>query len=430
MACRAAGLLRAWGRAYILHSMRRLLGRVALLFTVGACSSSLPPPPHPAADEGRRRQQELDWLVAALERLHPDLHSVTPRPEFERVVAEVRRSLPAATPEQAFVGLLRVVALGGDSHTRLPDLDPVAERMLPVVFGAWPEAFWTTAAQPDRPDLYARELLSLDGHSAGECIAVLGALVPHENEQTLRRGVARLLQLPQLLHAVGLTQDDRGATLTLRDLNGIETTERVDARPRAALLGWAAFAPPGWSEPLYRSRMAEAWWWTVLEPERTLYFQFNRCEDSRAAPFADAANAILERLDRGDLDRLVVDLRHNGGGDSGVLAPLLEGLARRSDWRDRGRIDVLIGSATYSSAMLNAWSLAEKLGARLVGEPTLQKPNSFGELRSFHLPFSGIRVDCATRRFRLLPNDPPALEPHLLIPTTFADLYHGRDPVL
>ena len=141
------------------------------------------------------------------------------------------------------------------------------------------------------------------------------------------------------------------------------------------------------------------------------------------------AAEILERLDRGDLERLVVDLRHNGGGDSEVLRPLLAGLGRRPEWRGP-RVVALIGNATYSSAMMNALVLRRDLGAVLVGEPTGQRPNSFGEVRSFRLPFSGLRVGCSTRRFRLVEGDPPSLEPDVEVPTTFDDLYHGRDPVL
>jgi hypothetical protein len=90
----------------------------------------------------------------------------------------------------------------------------------------------------------------------------------------------------------------------------------------------------------------------------------------------------------------------------------------------------LIGNGTYSSAEINALQLRRDLGALLVGEPTGQKPNSFGEVRAFRLPFSGLEVGCSTRWFHQLDDDPPSLEPDVLVPSTFDDLYRGRDPVL
>lgn len=401
-----------------------------LLLGLAACTASLPGVPAPSPDEGGRRQQELDWLVAALERRHPDMHSVTPPARFEAEVAELRRRLPSQTPAGSFVGLMRILALVGDSHTRLEDFAPVEERVLPVVCGAWPDGWWVTGVQPDRSDLFACRVLAIQGRPVEECAEVLAPLVPHENGIVLRQGVARLLTLPQVLAEVGLVDDPERVELLLRDPAGLERTLELEAVARADLQPWGAFAPPGWSNPLYRTRMDQPWWWTELPGSGVLYLQYNRCADRPEAPFVVLAAEILERLDRGDLERLVIDLRHNGGGDSRVLQPLLSGLSGRSRWRGPERVVCLIGNGTYSSAQMNALELRRELGALLVGEPTAQKPNSFGEVRAFRLPFSGLEVSCSTRRFRQLEDDPPSLEPDVLVPTTFDDLYRGRDPVL
>lgn len=407
-------------------SMRWLL----LLLLCCACASGLPRVPTPSPDEGGRRQQELDWLVSALERRHPHLHSVTPSPRFEAEVAELRARLPSATPQATFVGLLRVLALVGDSHTRLEDYAPVEERVSPVVYGAWPDGWWVIGVQPERADLFACRLLSIDGRPVEECAKVLAPMVAHENEIVLRRGVARLLALPQVLAEVGLANDPARVTLTLRDSRGVEREQVVESIAGVDLKGWTAFAPSDWRNPLYLTRRYENWWWTDLAEARTLYFQFNRCAQTPEKPFAVCAAELLERLDRGDLLRLVIDLRHNGGGDSGVLQPLLDGLSKRSRWRGAERLVVLIGNGTYSSAVLNAMALRRDLGALLVGEPCGQKPNSFGEIRTFHLPFSGLEVACSTRRFRVVDGDPPTFDPDVLVPTAFDDVYRGRDPVL
>lgn len=404
--------------------------RAFLLLALSACTASLPSVPAPSPDEGGRRQQELDWLVSALERRHPDIHSVTPPDRFEDEVAAVRAGLPDATTAEAFVGLLRIVALVGDSHTRLENYAPVEERVLPVMCGAWPEGWWITAVQPGRSDLFACKVLAIEGRSVEECAQTLAPLVPHENAIVLRQGVARLMTLPQVLAAVGLADDDARIELALRDPSGAERTVELEALPREQLEGWTAIAPQGWSNPLYRSRMDQPWWWTELDGGQVLYFQYNRCAETPEQPFVVQAAEILERLDRGDVERLVIDLRHNGGGDSRVLRPLITGLTRRRAWRGGERIVVLIGNSTYSSAQMNALVLQRDLGARLLGEPTAQKPNSFGEMRFFRLPFSGLEVGCSTRTYRQLDDDPPSLEPDVLVPTTFDDLYRGRDPLL
>src|SRR5262249_25597824 len=95
-----------------------------------------------------------------------------------------------------------------------------------------------------------------------------------------------------------------------------------------------------------------------------------------------------------------------------------------------GGIVVLIGRYTFSSAYLHAARLKEKLGATLVGEPTGQKPNAYGEVRTFALPHSQILVRYSTKYWRTTAGDPPSLEPDVLVRAAAAHYFGLRDPVL
>src|SRR5690606_36730387 len=97
----------------------------------------------------------------------------------------------------------------------------------------------------------------------------------------------------------------------------------------------------------------------------------------------DFAGDVLGELDRRGPERVIIDLRHNGGGRSALMAPLIDGLRQRAVGRRHGRLFCLIGNRTSSSAALNALQLRRATAAVLVGEPTGQKPNSFGEMRWF-----------------------------------------------
>ena len=68
--------------------------------------------------------------------------------------------------------------------------------------------------------------------------------------------------------------------------------------------------------------------------------------------------------------------------------------------------------------------------AILVGEPTSQKPNAFGEIRYLTLPSSGIRVSYSTKYFETSKTDQPSMLPDLLVETLSSDYLTGKDPVL
>ncbi len=104
---------------------------------------------------------------------------------------------------------------------------------------------------------------------------------------------------------------------------------------------------------------------------------------------------LFEYIDGHDIERVIIDLRFNGGGNSMVLEPVILGLTLREKINRKGHLFVLIGPRTFSSAMMNAWQLKTRTAALLVGRPTGQKPNSFGEMRNFKLSdeqFSGHDV--------------------------------------
>jgi hypothetical protein len=75
--------------------------------------------------------------------------------------------------------------------------------------------------------------------------------------------------------------------------------------------------------------------------------------------------------------------------------------------------------------------LKHELQAVLVGEPSAQRPNSYGDVRTFQLPNSKLVVRYCTKYFRLDPHgDPDALLPDIPVDLTAQDYFAGRDPVL
>jgi C-terminal processing protease CtpA/Prc len=135
-------------------------------------------------------------------------------------------------------------------------------------------------------------------------------------------------------------------------------------------------------------------------------------------------------IDQGRVERLVVDVRHNGGGDSSVDDPLIDGLESRASWRRRGRLFCLIDSGTFSSAVWTAHDL-QRLGAVMVGGPTGGRPNAYGNVQIMLLPNSRLEVSYSTRYFRLIEGaDPPSLMPDVPAALTIDDVRTGRDPLL
>ena len=80
--------------------------------------------------------------------------------------------------------------------------------------------------------------------------------------------------------------------------------------------------------------------------------------------------------------------------------------------------------------MFAAVDLHNDVHAILVGEPTSNKPNHYGQMESFELPNSKIKVTYSTKHFHLIRNaDPPSLDPDIDVPCSLEDFLAGRNPV-
>jgi hypothetical protein len=383
-------------------------------------------PPPPAATREERWIQDVDYLASELPRLHPNLFFSAPRGEFDGVVATVRAAAATARDHEIVAGLMRIAAVAGDGHTTVYRWRGF--RYLPLALTRLADGLYVTAASPPFTTSLGMRVVGIGALPVDELEARLAPFVSYENQAWLRVQLPQLLAILEMLHVIGATEDPVTASFRLEAEDGTRMQLDLGAlatSPQLVDLTTAAGAPL----PLHQQRTGENYWLTLVEESRTLYLQYRRCQNGSES-LASVADRAFSLLDRGATDRLVVDVRHNGGGDSQVDDHLIDGIRSRSGWRQRGRLYCLTSGETFSSGMWTALDL-RNLGAVLVGSPTGGKPNSYGNVSTLQLPNSLIQVGYSTRYFQLISgSDPPWIAPDLPVEPTIADLRAGRDPLL
>lgn len=128
--------------------------------------------------------------------------------------------------------------------------------------------------------------------------------------------------------------------------------------------------------------------------------------------------------------RLVIDIRENGGGNGMWNRAVIQQILRRPDL-DRGdRLFVIIGRGTFSAAQQLANQFDWWTQAMFVGEPTGQKVSQYGDADQLVLPNSKISVFISTR-FHQGPNPIDRrdfIPPDVYAPLTSEDYRLGVDP--
>jgi C-terminal processing protease CtpA/Prc len=145
----------------------------------------------------------------------------------------------------------------------------------------------------------------------------------------------------------------------------------------------------------------------------------------------EVVSELRERAKEDDVERIVIDLRHNSGGDNTTLSPLE--LALREPAIDRpGRLFAIIGRVTFSAAANFATDIEVATSVTFTGEPMGGSPNLYGDTRAVPLPASGQTLYMATRYWeRSTPDDTRiTIEPDLPVDLSSDDYFAGRDPAL
>lgn len=391
------------------------------------------PPPFLAA-RGRDAawQQDLAYLAKELPRLHVDAFHAIRQSDFERQVADLNASIPTLTDDEVVLRLMALVAQIGDGHTAVNYTAKYqAEdswRIYPLSLSWLEDGWYVVGTQSDHQQLLGAQVVAIEETPIADAYAAIAPLVSADNDVQRVTNSATLLVTAEVLAALHLVDDPENArfSFTLSDGQSVEVTLSPLVASDVQLVGLQP-QPPLKEEPLAQQNPQQWYWYKTLPGDDALYFQYDVCDNMEGLPFEEFATDLFQRVDSEGLSRVVVDLRYNGGGNSGVLAPFLAGLGERPDLD----VYVLIGRRTFSSALMNAIELDQLANVTLVGEPTGGRPNHYGEVRSLRLPNSELQVGYSTRYFRMLPDaDPLSLEPEIAAPVTIADRQAGHDAAL
>lgn len=400
---------------------------------VGPTTGAPTTAPSPTRDEGWRA--DIAALVPGMAAIHPDLtHSVS-RAELDAAATALSATVAAATDDELMVGVLRIVAMvssaGCDAHTGAfvwgSGTYPVDS--MPLRLWLFEDAVVIVDALPPYADLIGARIDTIEGHATADVMTQIDPIVPRDNSQTVRLLMPRFLLIPQILHGLGLA-DDGPIALGVTPVDGPAATIDIEPIPMPEYNGWAGtygLHLPVDPDVRYLSRIDDALWWELLEDDETLYVQYNRVDRLPGTLVTDLQHV----LDDASVARVLLDIRHNYGGELSALnamTPILVGAAEG----DPNRLFVFIGRNTFSGGSLLAARLEHDAQATLIGEATGGCPTIWSDPTDVPLPWSGITVSVAgDTAVGVDPNDPRlTVEPSVNAVLNVDEWREGIDPAL
>jgi hypothetical protein len=368
-------------------------------------------------------REDLQYLARELPKRHKNLFHTVSREQFERAVADLDRDIPSLQDHQIIVRMLQITAMVGDAHTyvHLPPFN-----IYPLVLYWFGNELRVVRAAPEYKQALGARVVKAGGMAIEDVNARVRTLLSRaENEWFFLNGSPVLMTRPAVLHSLGILPEAGRATFTFEDERGRQFTLDVDPVPpdpaiNSRLLGVSQ------TEPLFRQRQAEPFWFTYLPESQTVYANFKSYDS-----LGDNVRKVFQLVDGNPAQKLVIDMRQNGGGDfTKVRGSLIPEIKKRAGINKKGHLFVIIGRRTFSAAMTNAIDFRKETNAILVGEPAGERPNSYQENDELKLPNSRLTVSYSTRYYKFLDEEVPAVMPDKRIDPAWPDYKAGRDPVM
>lgn len=380
------------------------------LATAPAAPAQPPAADAPPKDRVAAWREDLAMVVDQLPKLHKNAFATVTKEQWTAAAESLDKKLPGLTDRQTYLELTRLIAMIGDAHTTLGPSAAFHERQLPVLAARLSDGIFVIASDEAHKHMLGSRILAVGGVPVNEVLTRMAPLVSADNEVWRTRQSMPLLTQADPLEWAGVPHEGDKFTFDLAADNG-GPPKSVTVTPGAKI---TVVKPSYRSNTLIVTRRGHADWFNfeLLANSRDLYAWYEKCMDQPGRrTVAQFCDSLLAAIDKEKPERLILDLRRNAGGNSALLGPLVNAIIKREDLRRPGFLFVLIGPTTFSSGMMNALQL-KRAGAVLVGGPTGQKPNSFGEVKSFQLPNSQLRVSYSTKYFRQIADaDPPSLMP-------------------
>lgn len=415
---------------------------VASTSTIEGAEAAVAAPPVSA-----QRLEDLDYLEERIISQHPNPYWRAGEAVYEAQLQSIRDRAADMTDTQFGLEVIRLVALVDGHSLVMTNEPPIDFQRLQIRTYQFEDGLFVLNSHD--PEAIGGRVTAIGGLPVDEAMAAVDPYVSRDNDMTVRLVVPIYLTYVELLQELGVLDGETPA-YTIETVAGEILELDPPALSSDELASWLGGSPAGLppraeqvaspsASPLYLTDPDRAFWWTYVEDSGTVFIQMNRVSASSSNP-ADGpriglhavVTEVSEFVDGTSVDRVVLDLRHNPGGDNTTYGTILDLLSTHPQINQPGKLFVIAGRHTFSAAMNLATEIENETEAIFAGERTGARPNLYGDTNTLHLPNSRITVRISTRYWPFAGEEDTRawIDPAMSIPLTSTDYFAGRDPVL
>lgn len=354
-------------------------------------------------------ESDINFLKQMLPQKHINIFFSTSERDFHKKLEEIKAGLPEMNDLQVAIKIQQVIASMGDSHTNSGWVKFLSrDKKLNVRTYWFKEGLYITSAITRDSVLLGKRVLKIGGVDIGDIINDLKTMFVDENKSLTKHLIPYYLTFGQLLNYFGCKLEKDGYF----EFEVVDETNKIFKHlVKLGVKGKVLHYNIASNQLLNGSKD----WFVEKYNERDgVYFlQYNRCDSKdlaikfsrpqlvidRSPSFNEFKQKVLKTISERNIKKFIFDMRYNVGGSSTQGTEFIKEISKIKEVNKKGKLFVLIGRKTFSSAILNTLDFKKKTKAIAVGEETGGKASHFGEIRSFRLPNSGLKITYSTKYF-------------------------------
>lgn len=329
------------------------------------------------AQEGNKTS-DLEYLRLQLPILHNNLFHKITREGFNNQLDLLKEKVENLTDLEFAFKLQSIIAKVGDSHSNI-DFSTMLDKkeIYPIKFYWLKDGFYVIAIEKDYEKLLGQKLIAINNISINEIMKRCEDIIVKDNEAIMKQKLPNLIISKEVLDFLDITNEGNNTFSFDSGLNRIDveisTLSELNRFPNYIQIKPASI-------PLSLMHPKEYFWYELKKENNVLYAQYNTCWGKEAElkygsgsvskanslpSFNEFSDSIFNILSNNKISKFVFDLRFNTGGSSPQGTEFANKIASFAQINKKGKLFVVLGRGTFSSAILNA------LDFKIVHQPYL-----------------------------------------------------------
>ncbi|MFS4491834.1 tetratricopeptide repeat protein [Maribacter sp. 2308TA10-17] len=347
-------------------------------------------------------QEDLRFLQKTIHKDYPFLFKKVKADAFDAEIDKLHAAIPSMEVHEIKVGLTRMVSFFEYGHTQIPFSTLAEEAVLAVNLYHFEDGIFIEGVQKGNEKALGAKLIKIGETPIEEALKAIRPVVPAENDQYFKGYGLRFLTVPTVLHAQGVIPELRNEIALTLEKDGKVFQHTFGTIPLEKMSRGYGFTIPNekWvsardqtKTPLFLKHLYEKlYFFEYLEDSKTLYVRQSSVFNDEKETLADFYKRLFGFIDTNSVEKLVYDVRLNGGGNNYNNKPLIKGLMARPEINQRGKFFYIIGRNTFSACQNLTNEIGNYTEAIIVGEPTSENENFYGDAKKVTLPNSGINA--------------------------------------